>query len=160
MSGRGSIKHFHKLMEKKPEIKNVYSNISNFTIDQIESSPFPKWVRAYLLKEKERVSRIEAGFLEPSIIADMMSAAHVCAEIGTWVVHKLSSNLTIGARFPVEASEGDLVAFDADGVIVNGIKKTVSEENALRILNNSYLMGDYTPEEYRQLVREYLNEKY
>lgn len=147
-------------MDKKPELKNMYDNVSEYSVESINSSSFPKWVRKYLLTEKERVTRRDAGFIEPSLIADMMSAAHTCVEVGTWVVHKLTSSLAIGDRFPVEANDGDLIAFHEDGVLVNGISKSVSKENALRILNNSYLMGDYTPEEYREIVREYLNEKY
>lgn len=159
-SGRGTLKHLLKLTEKKPTLKLLYDNLADTTVIQIESSTWPKWVRTLLLKEKEKADRKAAGFLEPSVIAFHMMEAHIDVDKEVWSVYQLTTPLKIGVKFQIEAEEGDIVALTPNEVVVNTIAKIATTAQLESILDDSVKIGDMSPEEYRERVRNYVNDKY
>lgn len=159
-SGRGTLKHFYKLAEKKPELKRIMENITEMSVEEVEKAKLPKWVRKLIIKEKEKADRKAAGFLEPTSIADIMSGHHVDVGVAVWSVYKLTAPIKIGVKFQVEAEEGDIVALTDKSVLVNSINKEVTESQIVAILGNSIKVGDMSPEDYREQVRSHIDGKY
>ena len=78
-SGRGTLKHLDLLSMKDARIMELFDNLENYTLRDIEGLQQAKWVKQHLtyLKnllgtEKAQQARYAAGALTPEQIADKM----------------------------------------------------------------------------------------
>lgn len=160
MLGRGSKKHFDALVKKKPDLKFFYDSLSDHTLEDIDNTKFPKWVRKILRTEKEAQARKEQGYLTPEEIADKMSSNHIPSDASVGLVTEIAINCAIKCRFPIEVSSGDLCFFGDNYVSFNRISKKLSKEEVERIMGVSVKVGEMTYLEYSAMVSTMLNKRY
>lgn len=155
---------FFKKMKKKPALQAILDNLDDYTEEDLaEMSGQPLWIRECLVRLKKNNG---VHSLDPSEIADLMTAQHVVEEDRTheWYLWKGEpmflghNNRGISSTLEVDAGDTILI-LSFEKVMVNSSVIEVDHRSLALIVQNSQKMGRLTLDSYRQAAREARNNK-
>lgn len=150
---------FIKMKKKKP-LQDILDNIDNVTVEFIEKSKQPKWIRDILIDIKNNGKRqtltsreqakIEADIMWENNINDISDKKY---QVRQWT----SFEQMIGDKFQIDIQRGDYILFEDGYFKIN--HNILYYKDIQNISNNSIFIDFLTNFEYTTIVNKLLNMK-
>lgn len=148
---------------RKPGVKEIYDNLENYTLEDIENINQPKWIRDALYSIKDPNSDYNTHQKNINLYIDeknIISGFTRDPEVAVYMWDSLQWRPTVKSGFSVDVECGDLLAVYNNVVQLSSTRMKLTTQSMHEFVNGSKFVNNMKYTEFQSLVQSKLNDKY